>query len=374
MTEPIEFTDAQLNAMMTKIRRLIETAENFDAQAAEPHDCETCREGTTDHVADKAKTAANYRQKAEDLMAKYRIAEEGLISEGNAGIVPAKIEIVLLEAESEFDQYYNSLWYYIADHCGLKTFTQYVWIGTRMGLKAHAVGYAADLRYAEFLWLATRLVFSGKLEPSVNPRLSDLDNVYHLRSAGIERNRIAKLIWGAPTHANNAKVTRLYAQACAERGEDPVVAGRDMKASDYRENYARGFTYRLTYRLQAAKDAAGESNGGIVLHGRKERVEEAFYVEFPSRRPKPRVEVEDEAETGPCPRCEAAKTGECREHRTRKVTREEMRRWDRKTNGAAAVAGRRAGRTAADDVKIVQTAERSGRVAPATGPAGAIGD
>lgn len=353
MTEPIEFTDAQLTAMMAKIRALIDTAESYDKD-------------------DKPEAAATYRQKAEELMAKYRIAEESLISEGSTAFIPARIEIVLLEAESEFDSYYNSLWYYIADHCGLKTFTQYTWIGANMGLKAHAVGYAMDLRYAEFLWLATRLVFSGKLEPSVDPKLSDLENVYALRSAGIERNRISKLIWNDPSHANNAKVTRLYAQACADRGEDPVVAGRELKATDYRKNYARGFTYRLSGRLQEAKDAAGEATGGIVLHGRKERVLEAFYEAFPKRRPQPRVAVVVEDE-GPCPRCQAAKSGECREHRTRKVSRDEMRRWDREQNGVGAVAGRRAGRRAAEDVKIVETAERAGRVDPSTGPAGAIG-
>lgn len=353
MSETIEYTDEQLTAMMGKIRKLIDTAESYDADG-------------------KPEAAATFREKAEALMAKYRIAEESLISEGNAGIVPAKLEFTLLEAESEFDTYYNSLWYYIAEHCGLKSFTRWKWIGQRMGLEAIAVGYSADLRYAEFLWNATRLVFGGKLEPSVNPALSDLENVYALRSAGIERNRIAKMLWDDPSHANNAKVTRLYAQACADRGEDAVVAGRALKASDYRTSYARGFAYRLSQRLQEAKDAAGEATGGLVLHGRKERVDEAFFTIFPERRPKPRVVVEQE-ETGPCPRCQAAKTGECREHRTRQASREEMRRWNRQTYGAAAVAGRRAGRNAADDVKIVEQTARAGRVdAPATGPAGAI--
>lgn len=362
MTEMIEFTDAQLAAMMAKIAALIATAESYDKD-------------------DKAEAAANYRAKAEELMAKYRIAEESLISEGGSGIVPAKIDIVLLESESEFDAYYNGIWYAIADHCGLKTFTRYSWIGggthpvghpfgendtyqtsARMGLKAAAVGYAADLRYAEFLWNATRLVFGGKLEPSVDRSLSDADNVYRLRSAGIERNRIATMIWGAPTHSNNAKVTRLYAAACKERGEDAVVAGRDLKAADYRTSYARGFTTKLSRRLQTAKDAVGELNGGLVLHGRKERVTEAFYEAYPSHRPAPATEVHAPAETGPCPRCEAAKTGECREHRTRKPTQADLRRWDRQSHGAAAVAGRTAGRRAAEDVKIVQETGRAGRV------------
>lgn len=353
MTE-IEFTAEQLTAMMGKVRKLIDTAESYAKEGNEA-------------------AAGTFRAKAEELMAKYRIAEEGLISDGASGIVPAKMEFTLLEDDSEFSTYYNSMWYYIADHCGLKSFTQWKWFGNRQGLVAKAVGYAADLRYAEFLWNATRLVFGGKLEPSVNPSLSEADNVYALRSAGIERNRIAKLIWGAPTHSNNAKVTRLYNAACAARGEDAVVAGRSIKASDYRESYAQGFTYRLSGRLMAARDAAGEATGGIVLHGRTERVTEAFYAEYPSRRPQPRVErEEEETETGPCPRCAAAKTGQCREHKIRMATREDMRRWDRKANGAGAVAGRRAGRSAAEDVKIVQKVERTGRVDSPAGPAGEI--
>lgn len=359
MSETVEYDREQLASMMGKVRKLIDTAESYDKDG-------------------KPEAAATFRQKAEALMAKYRIAEESLITGGTSGIIPEYLCFTLLEHDSEFSLHYNSLWYYIAEHCGLKTFTQWKWLpGNVEGLQAHAVGYAADLRYAEFLWSATRLVFGGKLEPSVNPALSDLENVYALRSAGLERNKIAKMIWGEATHANNAKVTKLYAQACADRGEDAVVAGRDLKASDYRTSYARGFAYRLSTRLQEARDAAGEASGGIVLHGRKERVEEAFYGLYPNRRPKARVVTEQE-ETGPCPRCQAAKTGECREHKTRKVSREEQRRWDRQTYGAAAQAGRSAGRRAADDVKIVQQTARAGRVGasePTTsaGPAGAIG-
>lgn len=350
MTEMMTST-AKLDAMMSKIQKLLRVA---------------------DDPATTEEAAASYRAKAETLMRDYRVAEEDLIAEDQFSILPISKTVTLLDGDSEFSRWYNSMWYYIAEHTGIRTVTRWKFDSTKndYDLVATAVGYGSDLRYAEFLWNASRLVFASKLEPSVDPTLSDIDNVYNLRSAGMERNRISALMWGAPTHSNNAKVTKLYAKACEARGEDALVAGRKISAKDYRETYARSFTYAVSGRLREARDAADSVGGGLELAGRKERVDEAFYAEFPNYRPTPTTD--EPAEVKPCEACAKTKheSGKCKSCRPRKVTREEMRRMDRMYYSETAKRAAAAGRSAADDVQISRTTERTRRIETETETSG----
>ena len=346
MTEPMT---AKLDTIMRRVGKLLAVA---------------------DDAATGPEMAATYRAKAEAMMAEYRLAEEDLIAQDQFSILPISKDFILIDRRSEFGQSYANMWFYIAEHCGLRTRTMWVYKGNgEYDLKAETVGYASDLRYAEFLWNAVRLVFGAKLEPSVDRSLSDQENVYNLRSAGLERFRIATLMWGEATHSANAKVTRLYAAACAVRGEDAAVAGRSVSAKDYREVYAREFTIRLYYRLREARDAAGEMGGGLVLHGRKERVAEAFYVRFPAYRPEP---TSERSESTPCGDCAKTKheSGKCRAHRPRKMTKAERAKIDRLHYSETAQRARVAGEAAADAVQLERVA-RTGRMEP-TGKASAI--
>jgi hypothetical protein len=339
-------TDTQsvkLDAMMAKIQKLIAVADD----------------PTTTPEA-----SANYRAKAESLMREYRIAEEDLIAEDQFSILPVTRKIVLVDRDGEFTDWYNSIWWYIASHCGLRIATRYHWNreSRETELLTTAVGYSSDIRYAEFLWNASRLMFATKLEAEVDTTLSDEENVYRLRSAGIERNRISALIWGAPTHSNNAKVTRLYAKACAERGEDAVVSGRKISAKDYRTVYARSFAYGIHDRLREARDAADTVGGGLVLHGRKERVDEAFYEIFPDRRPQPEPEVtvEASAEAGA-----VAKAKKDKPAKYRPMSKAERAKIERMHYSETAQRAAKAGRAAADEV-VIERVARAGRIEEAT--------
>jgi hypothetical protein len=290
-------------------------------------------------------------------MREYRIAEEDLIAEDLSAILPISQKITLLERKSEYDHWYNSIFWYIANHCGVRTTTQFVYDReTReIQLQATVVGYASDIRYTEFLWNASRLMFSIKLEPSVDRSLSDQENVYRLRSAGIERNRISKLIWGDPSHSNNSKVTRLYAKACADRGEDLAVAGRNISAKDYREVFARSFAYGIYDRLETARDAADSIGGGLVLHGRQERVDEAFYTIFPKRRPVPVVEEETESDGKP------VKADPDKPVKHRPMSKADRRKIERMHYSETAQRAASAGRSAADEV-VIERVARAKRV------------
>jgi hypothetical protein len=109
-----------------------------------------------------------------------------------------------------------------------------------------------------------------------------------------------------------ARVGRLYKAECEERGEQPLLSGRGVTGKAYREQYADQFITTLHGRLWQARQAAGVSGGGLELHGRKERIKEAFYAAYPDQRPKPPAAAIGGAQE--CEKCKASKRGACREH------------------------------------------------------------
>lgn len=307
---------------------------------------------------------AIFQAKAEELMRKYRIAEEHLIAADPISVEPIRIRIDLCDLGSEkFSQGYLGLMQQSAKHAGIRA--RYSWVAPKEPasspegawiLVAEAIGYEGDLRLAELLFTQARMVFQEKVEPKVDPTLSDKENCYRLRSAGIERNRVANLLWGASMDSDGAwghrKVGNLYKEACAERGEDPSLNGRQINAKTFREAYAREFVERFGRRLRESRMAADSTGGALQIHGRQERVDEAFYEAFPEYRPSTEV-----VERKPCEGCKKAKGGKCRQHNFR-WTKADQARHDRQYYSTSALAGREAGVTAADEVSI-------DRVAPA---------
>ncbi len=280
-----------------------------------------------------------FQAQAEKLMAQHRIAEEELIaasSEDANAITPEHDEVVILanSLESEFRTKYCGIFAAIADHCGVRVHFAY---SNNYEIIGHVTGYRSDIRYAEVLYSASRLVFMAKLEPKVEPGLSDAENVYRMREAGMTRRRIAQLLWHEDTHGAHAKVGKLYKARCEELGLDPVVAGRNVSAKTYRESFASSFYDELWMRLFDARNAAGAYGGGVELHGRKERVDEAFYVRYPR--------YKEQAERA------KQKIAENKSKAARKPRRVSQARMDRYFSDSATL-GRSAGRSAAQEVQL----------------------
>jgi hypothetical protein len=293
-------------------------------------------------------TRAAYREKAESLMRKYRIEEESLIASDPGSIEPTMFEVEVSSLDSSFHEYHEALWYYVAQHCGIRY--AYRWDSARRGYLAQAVGYETDLRYASFLFQSAKLMMIAKLEPKVDPKLSDKENIYRLRSAGIDRQTIAEQVFGKRGHAEGLKVGQIYKEACAEKGEEAAVSGRNVNAKTYRIAYAQEFTRRFAQRLRDARDAADAIGGVIELAGRQERVDEAFYTRFPSQRPKPASNTPQAPAKGRKSRA------------VKSWTKSDEARWQRFNNSPAAVAAHEAGRAAADSVQISRTTPRTQRV------------
>lgn len=328
----------KIAAMAARIRALIakadSTAEKFPAEAAA------------------------FYAKAEELQRRHQIAEEQLIATDATALLPIVRKITIANRfHSDFWQHHYDMWYWTADHCGV--LEEVRWIGNG-DLIVTVVGYESDVRYAEALYQAAWLMMSSRLEPRVDPKLDDKENVYRLRSSGMARNRVAQLLWdsdlGKAGHADHAKVGKLYAQACAERGEDPAVAGKGLNKEVFRAAYADSFAARYRDRLRESRDAVDSLGGLPELHGRKERVQEKFWEEFPDQHPD-RVAERRKA---------AAKRDEgkapAKPSKPRKITKKDIEAHNRRYNSAAAHAGSGAGRAAAEEVGIARGHKTAQRV------------
>jgi hypothetical protein len=309
---------ARLDRMMEKIQQLLTLAER----------------------SKNDNEAALARSRAEVLMAKYRIEEAELAdSHPELGITPGEAEWDLCTATTPYTTEYWTLMWYVAKHCGVRVTNR--WNSDRRAYVVHAVGYESDLRYARMLYTSARTVFASRLEPMYDPELTEAENIYRMRAAGIERWRIAQNLWGSsktdgPAHG---RVARIYKKECERRGEDAALNGRQINAKTYRAAYAEGFCSEFYYRLSAARNAAESHAGALVLANRAESVDEAFYARYPHLRP---------ADAG-------ASTTAGASHKPRKLTKAERDREYRRHHSPSALRGRGVGAQAASEVEINAT-------------------
>lgn len=307
---------------------------------------------------------ATYRAKAEELMREYQIAEEELLAEDPTAAAPITASMMASDYYSEFQYSYMDMFRAVANHTGVRVhFKGEKGADGKYVINAKVVGYEGDVHYTEFPWTGVRLMFITRVDVRVNPELSDQLNAYFMRSSGLSRAQVATALWGSSPKDGVAhgKVQRLYLAECTARGEEPRVQGRGVNAKTYREVYARSFAEALRRRLREARDAVDNIKGGLVLHGRSERVDEAFYTLFPQYRPVP---PEERLPAQPCEKCKTTKhdSGKCKMHRPRAWTQADEARWVRMNESAAAEAGRAAGRRAADGVQIQRGGTRAQRV------------
>jgi hypothetical protein len=294
-----------------------------------------------DHPNTPEAEADSCRAKAEDMMNKYRIEETQLAASGalvDSLYKPVKRDIVVCPYSAEYMTVYWNIAYHILNHVGVRFRQTYG--RNEQGetvVMVNVVGFESDIRYGEALMTNARLLFAERMEPKPRGDLSDEDNVYRMRSAGMERIRIAKLMGYGDSTSATAKVTRLYKRACEARGEDATLTGRSMNVKVFREEYVNGFISGLYNNLWRARNAADTGGAELVLAGRKEDVDEAFYAEYPHLRPKAAVGNGGE--------------GRVAQRRRMAWTKADQKRWER-SQTAAGRAGSAAGKRAADEVNI----------------------
>lgn len=321
--------------------------------------------------------AKAYRLKAEELMRKYRISEEETIAGDAFSILPKRFEVVLMESaaiHNPLRYHYLEIWRHVARHAGVVGRVEYRFPSygetetedDKTGIVFTGYGYESDVRLAEMLWISARLVFLTRIDARVNPALSDQENCYFMRNSGMSRIDIAAKLWGEETRLKagpHAKVQKLYLAECEKRGEEAKVAGRGIQVDVYREAYADAFTDTFSWKLREARNAADAAGGALELPGRKERVREAYWTEYPDARPEtPEAKAERLAKAAlmepvPCGDCAKTKsaTGQCRRHRPYVPTNADRARWA-KADRPEAKAGRTNGAAAARSVNVSRTA------------------
>lgn len=314
---------ADTQTIMNRVRALLDKAEGTEFPAE----------------------AAAYQAKAEELMVKYRIEQEDLIAKDQFAILPVNFDI-RLTGPSQYQAHYLSMFTYIARHTGIRTMYEYGYDHGDRVVFARGVGYQSDVDYADLLYTQARIVFTERLEPKIDPNASDQVNVYRLRSSGLERIRIADLMWGNTDKVFLGRVGRLYKAECVQRGEEAALSGRGVTGAAYREQYSSQFVWTLQNRLTRSRDAAGTAGGGLVLAGRQDRIDEVFYTRFPDLRPKPEIEGAEAEEYKPCPKCVKSKRGNCNDHPVGRTPK------GRDYYSPAAVRGRASGEAAARTVDL----------------------
>ena len=310
-------TQQQLDKIMERVKNLLNRADHPNTPAPEADLC---------------------RAKAEKYIKEYRIAEEDLIAEGDGGIVPISKKIQVCPLRSRYAVEYRRLLGTALYHTGCEGVTSSEIIDGEYWTVCEVFGYDIDVRYCEQLFMSARLLFADRMEPKYDPNLSDQQNVYRMRAAGMERIRVAEVMGWVK---GGAKVTRLYKAECEARGEDPVLTGKGIDVKAYRDAYRDGFIHEFQMRCWYAQQAADRETGGITLHGRKERVKEAVYAKYPELRPSdaPALPYKD------------TRTAAQKRRDEMRLLREAAKRADR-ANKPSARAGHMSGRRAAGEINI----------------------
>jgi hypothetical protein len=269
-----------------------------------------------DHPNTSPTEADIFRVKAEELMTKYRIEEHHLSETQQVALGPVWRTMQLTRLRSEFANHYYTLAMYCVQHLDVRVTYKVETIDHESWYVLEMVGYESDLQFAMMLITDFMLAFSKKLEPKVDPALSDQENAYWMRKAGMEGKRIAHALFGQCTKSDPPKVRAMFKREAQRRGEDPAeMLGQGNTMKIYRRSYADGFILAVNDRLWRMRNSNDEKSA-LVLVSRKEAVDEAFYERYPARRPKP--QIGDGYNEGACPKCKKAKSGLCRDHSWRK--------------------------------------------------------
>lgn len=260
-----------------------ETAVNLDAQLRRVQ-LLLAKADSTDSEAE----ASALRAEAERRMKKYRIDESSAAQRGELKLTPVTREFSVCRVGSDFKETYLNMAFSAIYHVGARAVYSCKTIDDVPQWYVRVTGFESDVRIAESIYTAARTYFASRMEPQIDPSLSDAENIYALRSAGIERSRIGMLMgWGGEGTNGPQRVTRVYKAECLRRGVDPTVTGRQFSRKIFREAFEDSFQSEFSSRLYRSRNAAaGDYTGGaVVLANRSSQVDEAFYAQNPGLRP-----------------------------------------------------------------------------------------
>lgn len=151
-----------------------------------------------DHANTEPAEADAFRAKADQLMAVYAI-EQWEIKDGDTTTRPkAVIRYVDFNwfYQNQFSGELYSMFYDAAKNCRI-VIAHRGHGKDRTMREIPLVGIPSDLDWFDLLFTSIMLSMANQLEPKPNPRLSFEENCYVLRMSGMNRLRIAELLWKA---------------------------------------------------------------------------------------------------------------------------------------------------------------------------------
>lgn len=276
------------------------------------------------HPSTPPAEAESCRSKADTLMFEYQIDAALVAEKQPEQDKPFWSEVLVCRADSEWGNYYAHLVRAVAEHVGVKGVMKY---GSTTGEDGYrwytfdTVGFQGDVDMFTLLWTQTMMEFQRRFEPKYDRSMSDAVNAFLMRMSGMERRRIAAVMFPGWTTTNEMKartrkVTKLIKEGAEELGEDVdhILGRQGASIKTFRLSYASGFVYTLENRMRRLRSERGADERGLVLVSRKERVLEALYEKYPRLRPAPAGTKAIGEERASCDKCAKAKSGYCREH------------------------------------------------------------
>lgn len=325
MTEPNG--GFSLNQILSKVRNLTQRAEHPETPTAEAEACRT---------------------KAEAMMLKYAIDQAMLRQSQPADLRVKPTSTEFATAGGDINGYVERLLYMVVRHCRCiigpsrydreqRTFVYKVY------------GYEHDLRFCEVLYTTLRLHMLGALRPKIDPNETLGQNVYRLHQAGYDWREVADMYGYVLSHQGSDKFIRKddrgnpdaekipylrivgkyrteYRKEAARRGESHTTI---RHSSTYREDAADGYITQLKIRIRDLERKHSGTGTELVLA--KDDLEQWVREQDPSRYTKcPKCEKlsaspftcdqcgykiqEAPPPPPPCKKCQAAKSGHCRDH------------------------------------------------------------
>jgi hypothetical protein len=286
---------ADLETVLSRVRKLIERADHAGTPEAEADACRT---------------------KADRMMLDYAITEAQLDATRPAAqrTVPEVSHFTVCEASHPLSRFYANLVSYLASHCRCRVVFYNLTDSTKSAYgrtRVTAVGFPSDLRYLELLFTLVMLHMSGEMEPTPDPAKSFDENVYDLHEAGVKWRRIADLMnaasvrrerpgmrvertpgtehwWKAVRPSKDQpdylvpwpdghRLINAYRRHCALIGEEPRAI---VSPVTYQRNFAEGYVSRINSRLYAMRKA-NDGVAGTSLALRTEDVDAKYADMFP---------------------------------------------------------------------------------------------
>lgn len=284
-TDPI----ARREDMLRKVQRLLDLA------------------ASTKHEGERDSALA----KADELMAAFAIEQFELEMHKPRDAREAPV-VVDVEATGAKDMRVRStlrtIFESLARHCGcmLGRGHKYSYTEQGTGVVYKVVGFRSDIDWLRLLYLTIQMDLVAKMEPRIDPALTEVQNYTILREAGVEIRTIFAMlgyeyqttrVWSeakqcevpgltSETRARLRVLRNGYRDQCKAEGRKPLTFAT---GDTYRDSFMDGYAYRLRTRLAEMGRARQEASTGhgLAVIGREDAVKETLWDTWPEMRPHP---------------------------------------------------------------------------------------